>query len=163
MCLAVAIDRLGIEGPLTFERERHGAILAQRHHAIETRAPAGVAGTGTLLLDLDPDRILIAIDAHLDDALGMAGFLALAPELLARAAVVPGVAGRNGLSKRLRIHMRDHQHLARLRICRDAGDKPAGVELRRQGAPGLDLLRRAGRSKCRWVSHKRLSRKGSML
>src|SRR5262249_45225847 len=103
-CSAVAIDRLRIEGLVAFERKRHCAILAERHHAIEARAPAGVAGTGTVLLDLDPDRILIAIDAHLDNALSVAGLLALAPELLARAAVVPGVAGCNRLGERLRIH-----------------------------------------------------------
>ena len=32
-----------------------------------------MAGAGALLLDPDPHRVLIAVDAHLDDALHMAG------------------------------------------------------------------------------------------
>jgi hypothetical protein len=56
---------------------------AERHGAIETRAPPGVAGAGSHLLDLDPDRVLVAVDAHLDDTLHMAGTLALAPQALA--------------------------------------------------------------------------------
>ena len=62
------------------EFERHRAGLAERHRAVEARAPAGVAGAGPCLLDLDPDRVLVAVDAHLDDALDVAGALALAPE-----------------------------------------------------------------------------------
>ena len=62
------------------EFERHRAGLAERHRAVEARAAAGVAGAGACLLDPDPDRILVAVDAHLDDALDVAGALALAPE-----------------------------------------------------------------------------------
>src|SRR4030088_552132 len=60
-CSAAAINRLGIECLVTLEHKRHDAILAERHHTIKTRAPASVAGAGTPLLDLDPDRVLIAI------------------------------------------------------------------------------------------------------
>ena len=68
--------------------------LAERHRAVEARTPSGVAGARPLLLDLEPYRVLIAIDPHLDDALDVAGGLALLPERLARAAVVPGLARR---------------------------------------------------------------------
>src|SRR5262249_17715622 len=112
--LLVAIHRLRIERLLAVERQRHRAVLAERHHPIEARAPAGVAGAGAVLLDLDPDRVLVAVDAHLDDALGVAGLLALAPELAARAAEVPGITRCNGARERFRIHMRDHKELARL-------------------------------------------------
>src|SRR5207249_517604 len=94
-------------------------------------------------------------DAHLDDALGMTGFLALAPELPARAAEVPGVAGCNRARKRLGIHMRDHEQLARLRIGRDAGHEPIGIELRGERAAVLEFFGRAGRGKCEWVGHGR--------
>src|SRR5229473_7925913 len=59
------------------ERDRAG--VAERHRAVEARAPAGMAGAGTGLLDPDPHRVLIAVDPHLDDALRVAGRLALAP------------------------------------------------------------------------------------
>src|SRR5215470_14461505 len=119
---AAAIHRLRIEGLVAVERQRHRTVLAERHHAIEARAPAGMAGAGALLLDLDPDRVLVAVNAHLEDALGVAGLLALAPQLLARAAEVPGVTGCDGARKRLGVHVRDHQELARLRVGRDASD-----------------------------------------
>ena len=84
------------------------------------------------LLDLDPDRVLVAIDAHLDDALGVAGRLALLPQRAARAAEVPGLAGGDGFRQRLRIHVRDHQHVAGRGVGRDTGHEPVGVEFRRQ-------------------------------
>jgi len=45
--------RLRIEGPLALERERHGAISAERHRAIKKheRRPV-MAGTGTSLSTL---------------------------------------------------------------------------------------------------------------
>src|SRR5690348_1129276 len=66
--------------------------LLERHRAIEAGGPAGVAGAGADLLDAQPDRVLVAVDAQLDDALAVAGGLALLPELLARAAVEPRFA-----------------------------------------------------------------------
>ena len=59
---------------------RDGARPAERHGAVEARAPPGVAGARPGLLDLDPHGVLIAVDAHLDHALGVAGGLALAPQ-----------------------------------------------------------------------------------
>src|SRR5437016_4364768 len=104
-----------------------------------------MAGARALLLDLDPHRILVAVDAHLDEPLRVARGLAFAPQPLARAAVVPGLAARDRLGQRLGIHMGDHQHLARARIGRNAGDEPVGTELWRQRATLLDLFGRATR------------------
>src|ERR1700731_4538504 len=72
------VGRFRIEHALVAEFEGHRAGFAERHRAIKARAAAGVAGAGDLL-DLDPDRILVAIDAPLDDALGVAAGLALLP------------------------------------------------------------------------------------
>src|SRR5580693_4119800 len=105
------IRRLRIEHALIAEFERHRAGFAERHRAIKTRAAAGVAGAGDLL-DLDPDRVLVAVDAHLDDALGVAGGLALLPQRAPRAAEIPGLPRCDGLRQRLGIHVRDHQHIA---------------------------------------------------
>src|SRR6516164_4400177 len=52
---------------------------AERHGAIKTRPSSGMAGAGDLF-DLDPNRVLVAIDAHVDDALRVAGGLAFFPQ-----------------------------------------------------------------------------------
>src|SRR5262245_29804830 len=126
------------------ELERDRAGLAERHRAVEAGAPAGMAGPRPRLLDLDPDRVLIAVDAHLHHALHVAGALALAPERPPRAAEVPGLPGRDGPLERLRIHVRDHEHLARARVGRHAGDETVGVEFGREGEAFFDLFGRAG-------------------
>src|SRR5580704_834345 len=125
------IRRLRIEYALVAEFERYRPRLAERHRAIKARAAAGVAGAGDLL-DLDPDSILVAVDAHLDDALSVAGSLALLPQCAPRAAEIPSLAGGDGFCQRLRIHVRDHQHVARNRIGGNAGHEPLGVEFWRQ-------------------------------
>src|SRR5262245_53961629 len=126
--LVLPVHRIWIERPLRvaeFEGDRAG--LAERHRAVEAGAPAGVTGPRPFLLDLDPDRVLITVDAHLDHALHVAGGLALAPERAARAAEIPGLAGRDGALERLRIHVRDHEHVARACVGRHAGDEAVGV------------------------------------
>src|SRR5260370_41242136 len=74
-----AIRRFRIEHALLAEFERHRPGFAERHRAIKARAAAGVAGARDLF-DLDPNRVLIAIDSHLDDALDVAARLALLPQ-----------------------------------------------------------------------------------
>src|SRR6516225_11429663 len=100
-----------IEYPRVAEFELGSAQLLPRrakgHRAIETGAAPRMAGAGDLF-DLDPDGILVAIDAHLDHALRMSGGLALFPQRLARSAEIPNLAGRYGLRQSLGIHMRDH-------------------------------------------------------
>src|SRR5262249_58047984 len=111
--------RVRIERPLAVAKlERHRPGLAQRHRAVEARAPAGVAGAGTLLLDPDPHRVLVAIDAHLDDALRVAGGFAFAPKGSTGAAEIPRLPGRDRLLQRLRVHFGDHQTITPFRIAR---------------------------------------------
>src|SRR5215470_14950328 len=142
----LAVDRPRIEQLLAVAKlERDRAGVAERHRAVEARTPAGVAGAGTGLLDLDPHCVLVAIDPHLDDALRVAGRFTLAPERAARAAEIPGLAARDGSLQGVRVHVGDHQHLARAGIGRHAGEEPVGIELRRQRAALLDLLGRAAR------------------
>ena len=101
-----------------------------------------MTGAGTLLLHLDPHRVLVAVDAHLHDALAVTRGFTFAPEALARAAEVAGFAARDGLLQRLRVHMGDHQHVAGLRIGHHAGDESLGVEFGREGKTFLDLFGR---------------------
>ena len=71
--------------------------------------------------------------------------IALAPQAPSRTAVVPRFAGRDGLAQRLGIHVRDHQHVARVLVGSDAGHEPIGVELGRERATFLDLFGRTAR------------------
>src|ERR1700754_798946 len=121
------------------ERQRRPA-LAFADRAVEARAPPGVAGRARLL-DLDPDRVLVAVHSHLDHALGVAGGLALAPQRIARAAEIPGVAALDGLAQRLGVHVRDHQHLAARSIGGDAGQKTSRVEFGLECQPLLAVVR----------------------
>ena len=142
--VTVPIHRFRIEHAFVAELERDRASLAERHRTIKTGAAAGMAGAARLL-DFDPDRILIAIDAHLDDVLGVTGGLALAPERVARAAEVPRCSRRDGSCQRFRVHVRNHQHVAGGGIGRDAGDQAVGVELRRQRRAFFEVGGCAGR------------------
>src|SRR5262249_22274606 len=120
--------------------------------AVEAGAPPGMAGARAGLLHLDPDRVLVAIDPHLDHALDVARTLALAPEALAGAAEIPRLPARDGAPQRLGVPVRDHQHLARARLGHDAGQEPVGVEFRRQHETLFDLRGRAGLGKGRLLA-----------
>ena len=115
------------------------AGFAERHRPVEARAPAGVAGARAQLLDLEPERVLVAIDAQLDDALDVAGAFALLPQRLARAAEIPGLAGLDRSWQRLGVHVRDHQHVAGCGVGDHRGDQAVGVELRREGRAFFDV------------------------
>src|SRR5438876_329947 len=65
-----AIDFRGIDQPVRIDECQPRHALAGVNLAIKTRATAGVAGR-VLLLDAEPDRILITIQAYLDHALGV--------------------------------------------------------------------------------------------
>src|SRR3712207_1426498 len=83
------------------------------HDAVETRAAAGVAAAAVAAdAHLEPDGVLVAVDAHLDHALDLAAGGALAPQLPARARPVPGLAGVDGPGEGLLVHMRDHEDFA---------------------------------------------------
>src|SRR6516162_3540503 len=75
---------------------------AELHGAIKTRPSSGMAGAGDLF-DLDPNRVLVAIDTHVDDVLRVAGGLTFFPQRIARAAKIPSFAGGNGFRQRLRV------------------------------------------------------------
>ena len=66
--------------------------------------------------DLDPDGVLITIDAKLYDPLNLTAGLALFPKGLARAAEIVGLARIDGALQGLCIHPGQHQDLARFRM-----------------------------------------------
>src|SRR5262249_38497037 len=128
------IDRLGIEQPFCIDESELCAALTHGHRAVEARMPTGMAG-GAGLLDLDPDRVLVAVDAQFDHALCLAGSFALAPQRASRTTEIPGFATGNGLAQGFLVHMRDHQHVARRGVRRHASYKAMRVEFGLKAKP----------------------------
>src|SRR6476620_4939448 len=65
-----AINGGRIELPVRIDELQPCVTIGRLDLAIEAGVPPGMTRC-TLLLDADPDRVLIAIHAHLDHALGM--------------------------------------------------------------------------------------------
>ena len=107
---------------IRFDKGETRSCGAGLDSAIEARATAGVAGAA-VAADLDEGEkgVLIAVDPQLDEPLGLAGGVALPPQRAARAGPVVDDAGLERRLERLGVHVRDHQHVAALRVDRDAG------------------------------------------
>src|SRR6267378_8700935 len=89
------INRLRIEHLVRIHERQKRPAIAWAHRAVEAGPSAGVARSACLL-DLDPDRVLIAIHPHLDHALDMAGSFAFAPQRVAGAAEIPRLPAGDG-------------------------------------------------------------------
>src|SRR5262245_8079486 len=59
-------------GVAEVEDQAAEVALLERDRAVEAADAPGVAGAGADLLDAQPQRVLVAVDPHLDDALGVA-------------------------------------------------------------------------------------------
>jgi len=88
--------------------------------AEKAAAAAGVAGDARLIHQ-QQYRVGIAIQAQFNHALRLARNLTLAPQRAAAAAVITGLAGVQRLRHRIRIHPRQHQHLAGIVLLRHHG------------------------------------------
>src|SRR5262245_44876388 len=82
-----------------------------------------MAGDAANLLDLDEQRVGVAVQAQLDDLLHVARFLALAPQALARARPVHRLAALHALRERCAVHPGHGKHLSALEILGDRGDQ----------------------------------------
>src|SRR5471030_1525886 len=94
----------------------------------EAVMPAGVAGHAGLL-DLDQQRVAVAINAEIDQLLDVARRVALAPGTLARARPVADAAGAHRLDDGVPVHPGHHQDLAAAMLLGDGGHESLGVEL----------------------------------
>ena len=108
-------------------------------------------------LDSHKQRVLVAVHAHLDDALDLARSITLVPERLPGPRPIPCLPRRDRLGKRLLVHMRDHEHVGRRGIDGDHGDQSAGIEVRDElsalldrvhGRPGPPPLTRVRKRNC---------------
>src|SRR3954462_5181152 len=137
------VHRVWIEQPVRIDEEERGAAVFGLDLAVEAGPAAGVTRRSDLL-DAKPDRILIAIGADLDHALGLTRGLTFSPQGIARAAEIPGLAGRNGLAQRLVVHVRDHQNVAGGDVGRDDRHETGRVEPGKEGETFLGFMGMSG-------------------
>src|SRR5688572_3806662 len=110
----------------SFKRARKTGPFARMAHIPVTEPP-----------DLDEHRVVVAIDAELDDREPVARGLALDPQRVARAAEKGGEAGAPGQLQRLLVHEADHEDLRALRVLDDGGNQPVEFrEIHRSASPG---------------------------
>src|SRR5689334_4574411 len=93
---------LCIRGHIDFDWRDDLQLLAA-DRAKEAVVPAGMTGD-TCLLDLDQQRIAVAVDPEIDQFLHMSGSLALAPKRLARSRPVADPTRAHGLGDRITVH-----------------------------------------------------------
>jgi hypothetical protein len=91
-------------------------------------------------LNRQPNRILIVVDPHLDDALHKARGRPLVPDRLPGSAEVVRLAGLDRKAQRLGVHPADHQNRAVARIGRHARHQPVHRKPRGQGVPYFHVL-----------------------
>src|SRR5829696_7426202 len=110
----------------------HQAVASagtDRDRPVEAGAAAGMAAAAVAAdPDLEPKGVLVAVDAHLDDGLGLAAGGALAPQLAPQARPIPRLAGLNGSGERLTVHVGYHQDLAAAGVGGHARDEPVRPE-----------------------------------
>src|SRR3990172_2412422 len=87
--------------------------------AEKTALAPRMAGHAAHLLDLEQDRVGVAIQPDFDNFLRMAGLPALAPQAFARARPVDRLAAPDGLQERLAIHPRDGEDASGRAFLRD--------------------------------------------
>src|SRR5262245_52476306 len=85
---------------------------------------------GTLWLDLDQNRVVIAIQADVHDLLRIAGRFPFVPKPFSASAPEPRFFSLEGALSRLLVHIGDRQNLTRPRVLNDGGDQPVRAELR---------------------------------
>src|SRR5580704_11857933 len=88
--------------------------------------------------------VLVAIDAHFDQRLGLAGCVSLAPQSAARARPIMDGARRQRLPQSRLVHVSDHQHVAARGVDRYASRQAIGAELRLERLTFLRIACRAG-------------------
>src|SRR5262245_58807490 len=86
----------------------------------------GMTGDPARLFNGEQDRVVVAVEPHVADALHMPGCLALAPQTAARARPVVRFARRNGARQRIAIHPGERKDLAGLGVLRNRRDETVG-------------------------------------
>src|SRR3990170_398851 len=126
---AMACSRSALPGPMAMldpsSTRRRGAV---------TGGVAGDAG----LRDAQQHGIAVAVEAQLDQALGLPGGFALAPQSPARPRPIADPAGGQGLLQSLVVHPCQHEHLAGVVLLGD--DRHQAVVAETNGRGDLDEI-----------------------
>ena len=126
-------------GRLEGERSGVGGVGTRGDATIEAGFVAVVASGPADVFDLEQDDILIAVDPKFFNELGVAGFLALDPELVPGSTPISRFFCTEGMGQRLGVHESEHQDLVGKVVARDAGNQPVGGELWLELGAKLDL------------------------
>ena len=135
MFLFVPVNLIWIKGPLSDESK--GGGVPRFHYAVEAGASPGMTCSGTLLVNMKDEGVLITVGADLKNPLGMSGGCALVPDLLPAAGVVDGFAQKESLPEGFLIHPRKHQRFVGLSIEGNGGNKSISIKL---GAELIGLI-----------------------
>src|SRR4029079_19190676 len=126
---------------------------------VEAGAGARVAGR-TLLVDLDQERVAVAVEPDLLDPLPVARGLPLHPVLTARPAPERRPPGGQRAVQRLVVHPAQHQHLAGVVLLHHGRDQAGGVAREPCGDGGVEPGTRVHHSSipvpARWPSRRAL-------
>src|SRR5688572_3525644 len=79
------------------------------------------------LIDLQQNRVVVAVDESISYFLEVARLLAFEPKPLAGTAVIVRFAGLLGLLPRLFVHISNHQHVARFIVLHDHGNQAVSL------------------------------------
>lgn len=124
-----------------------------------------MAGPAASLFNVENDRILIAVGAHFDDFLDLAGGGSFVPDFLPRARPIHGLAFFEREAQGFAIHPREHQGFAGMGIDRHGGEQAVFIKLGRKFETVFDLFFIKTRSKAgvRFVVHARKVEKNGNL
>src|SRR5689334_12879226 len=112
--LGLFVDNFRVEHALGNHFPVSSGALAKKAALV-----AFVAGSAADLVDLQQERVVVAIDKRVLDFLKISRLLAFEPRAFAGAAVIMRLAGFLGFFPRFLVHVGDHQHFTRLMVLHD--------------------------------------------
>src|SRR6266404_3611106 len=105
---------------LSLSRSMNGIVEAGRLAGVTSRPRR---------LNSHDERIAVAIQQHIGDALSVAGSLALVPKLRSRTRPEPRLPSLQRSIQALSIHVSQHQYAARVSVLHNGGHQTALIEL----------------------------------
>jgi hypothetical protein len=132
-------------GHRRFDEREPSRLSVSLNPAVEAGSPTGMA-SAAVAADGDESQkgVLVAIDAHFDQRLGLAGCVSLAPQGAARARPIMDDPCRQRLLQSGLVHMRNHQHVAARRVDRHTSRQAIGAEFRFERLTFFPIACRAG-------------------
>jgi hypothetical protein len=115
--------------------------------AVEAGIATSVASAAAGLFDIEDDGVLVAVGAHFDDFLDLAGSGSFVPDFLARARPVDGFAFFEGEAQRFPIHPGQHQRFACVSIDGYCSEQAVFIEFGCEFKTVFDLFFVDARSK----------------